>query len=307
MGLVFLGSQLLQRLLPISNKITVIDDLSTGHRAAIPISDKLHFIQTSITNEAVLESILPDVEYIFHLACRNLLLSTHDVVADFETNLYGGFLLLEKASRLCTRLRHFVYTSTASVYGEAKELPTPETFYQITNPYAGSKFGTEHYCHVFYHLRQLPVTVLRLSNVYGPGQVTTNPYCGVVAKFFEAIINKEPLVIYGDGLQTRDFTYVDDAIEAIVAVCGKQQALGKVYNVGTGIETSVMALAQTVMQLMDVPEYPLLYKVKRDVDTVQRRAVRVIAIESEIGWRAINTLQTGIARTKKWLMGRDIS
>ena len=114
------------------------------------------------------------------------------------------------AQKYCLNLKRFVYTSTASIYSDAEVLPTTEDHYKIRLPYAASKFATEHYCAVYYHLYKLPVCVLRLSNVFGPGQTTENPYCGVVAKFFAAAMAKKPLIIYGDGQQTRDFTYIDD-------------------------------------------------------------------------------------------------
>src|SRR5690606_36734090 len=153
----------------------------------------------SITNEKILEEILPKVNYIFHFACKNIILSVENIESDFETNLYGGYLLLKKAQEYCTELKRFIYASTTSIYGQASIIPTPESYYNINLPYAASKFSMEHYCNVYHKMYQFPVSVLRFSNVYGPGQLSSNPYCGVVAKFFESAQNDQPMIIYGDG------------------------------------------------------------------------------------------------------------
>lgn len=300
-GAGFLGSQLIKKLLPISEHIYVIDDLSTGNRKTIPDSDKITFYQDSITNEQLLERIMPKVEYVYHLACRNLLLSVIDLEEDFNTNLRGGYLLLQKAKLHCPQLKRFIYTSTASIYGNAPVLPTPESYYQITMPYSASKFATEHYCQVYYHMYQLPVTILRLSNVYGPGQIISNPYCGVVTRFFDAIEKNEPIPIYGDGTQTRDFTFVDDAMEALITAGIRPEAIGKTYNVGTGIETSINQLAEIIINISDHKTNQIQFQSKRLVDKVYRRAVDVLQIQQELQWFPQYSLYDGLMKTYQWL------
>ncbi len=305
-GAGFLGSQLLHRLLPISDKIYVIDDLFTGNQHAIPVSEKIFFYKESITNVKLLDEILPEVEWVFHLACRNLLLSTVDMKEDFNTNLYGGFLLLQKARLHCQNLKRFIYTSTASVYGNAPIIPTPESFYNITMPYSASKFATEHYCQVHYHMYGFPVSVLRLSNVYGPGQSSRNPYCGVITLFFEAILNGIPLTIYGDGTQTRDFTFIEDAIDALLWAATFPDAIGKTYNVGTGTETTINELADTVIKTTGHDSYPSAFQSKRIVDKVYRRAVDCRALNSDANWKPQHTLEDGLARTYEWIKQTEI-
>ncbi|GAA4707184.1 NAD-dependent epimerase/dehydratase family protein [Brevibacillus fulvus] len=300
-GAGFVGSQLVKRLQPIAGKIYVIDDLSTGQAEAIPQADNIVFYHDSLLNEALLEEILPQVEWIFHLACRNLVLSATDLFADFQVNLAGGLLLLEKARTCGGKLKKMIYTSTASVYGNAPLLPTPETWHQTTMPYAASKFSMEHYCQVYYHMYQLPVTTLRLSNVYGPGQLSSNPYCGVVAKFFEAIWQDQPLIIYGDGQQTRDFTYIDDAIDALLTVSGESRTTGEVYNVGTGVETSVNQLAKAVLRITQNEQRAILYQPKRTVDRISRRVLDSSKLQNETNWRVRISLEDGLRKTYQWL------
>lgn len=305
-GAGFIGSQLLKRLISISEHIYVIDDLSTGNRNALPDSDKITFYEDRITNEQLLEQIMPEIDYIYHLACRNLQLSVVDMDEDYSTNLYGGYVLLKQAKLHCPKLKRFVYTSTASVYGNAEILPTPESYYQIAMPYSASKFATEHYCYVYYYMYGLPITIIRLSNVYGPGQVTSNPYCGVVARFFEAVEKGDPLSIYGDGSQTRDFTYVDDAIEALLKAATNPVAIGKVYNVGTGMETKVQDLARMVIEITDYTDGKIEYLPKRPIDRVYRRAVDIRKIQQELQWAPQYSLYEGLIKTYDWVKSRKM-
>ncbi|MBS4206302.1 GDP-mannose 4,6-dehydratase [Lederbergia citrea] len=304
-GAGFLGSQLVKRLSPLCDHIYVIDDLSTGNKAVIPDSNHITLFEESITNEKILEEVLPKVNYIFHFACKNLILSVENIESDFETNLYGGYLLLQKAQECCPELKRFIYASTTSIYGQASILPTPESYYNINLPYAASKFSMEHYCNVYHKMYQFPVSVLRFSNVYGPGQLSSNPYCGVVAKFFEAAENDQPMIVYGDGSQTRDFTFVEDAMDAITLAAFDEKAIGQVYNVGTGVETSVLDLANEIKKASKNKDLPLRLEPKRKVDVVERRCISAEKIKSELNWKPHHSIKEGLNKTYSWLKGDE--
>lgn len=280
----------------------IIDDLSTGKKEAIPPSPNVHFIEGSILDEEIMKSILPNVDYVFHFACANLVNSVQNIDLDFSTNLLGGYRMLQYTKKYCTKLKKFVYASTASVYSQAERLPTIENYHNIKLPYSASKFSAEHYMHVFHHLYDMPVTTLRFSNVYGPGQLSSNPYCGVVAKFFQAVVDKEPFTIYGDGKQTRDFTFVDDAIEATIIAANAPNAIGKVFNVGTGEETSVNELAKKIMEVTNY-DGKIQYLPKRTVDIVNRRCVDISFIKKELIWQPKTKLNEGLKKTYEWLTG----
>lgn len=302
-GAGFIGSQLLLRLLPVSEHITVIDDCSTSRRENVPVSDRITFYEMSYVNEELLEEVLPGTTHIFHLACRNLVMSAENMDDDFHVNLYGGYLLLQKAKRLCPDLQRFVYTSTASVYGNAEHFPTPESWHQTSVPYAASKFSMEHYCQVYFRMHQMPISVLRLSNVYGPGQLTTNPYCGVIAKFFEEADLKEPFTIFGDGTNTRDYTYIDDAIDALMAAGEHPDAPGSVFNVGTGVETSVLQLIEHISRITGQCEPVYSWRPKRKVDIVQRRSLDAGLLRKTLGWNPQVDLISGLRKTDQWRKG----
>lgn len=304
-GAGFIGSQLVRRLLPLSRTITVIDDCSTGSRDAVSVSDKLNFIEASYIDEQLLDEVLPGTDYVFHVACSNLIQSMEHMDRDFHVNLYGGYLLLHHVKEKCPDLRRFVYTSTASVYGNASVLPTPETEYYTALPYSASKLAMEHYCHVFHRLNFVPATVLRLTNVFGPGQLTSNPYCGVIAKFFEAAEEGRPLEIYGDGEQTRDFTYIGDVVDAIIAASLRKETLGGVFNVGTATETTVLQLAQLIKRITGSPS-PLLHQPHRPIDVVRRRSLDGTRLKHAIGWTPKVSLEDGLHLTHLWRKGGDL-
>lgn len=300
-GAGFVGSQLVKRIEPLAEHIYVVDNLSAGRRDAVISSGKITFIQDRYDREDLLHDILPRVEWIFHLACRSLSLSVIDIQEDFRTNLHGAFVLLDKARSLRPSLQRIVYTSTASIYGNAEIRPTPESEYQITTPYSASKFAAEHYFDVYCRSYGLPVTIVRLSNVFGPGQVTENPYCGVVAKFFDSVEKNQPLPVIGDGLQTRDFTYVEDALDAILLAAASPNSIGKLYNIGTGIETSILQLASSVASVAGRPDYPISYMPKRAIDHIRHRSVDTRLIRQDLNWQPRHTLREGLSKTYTWL------
>ncbi len=151
------------------------------------------------------------------------------------------------------------------------------------------------------------MSIVRLSNVYGPGQLVTNPYCGVVAKFFDAIDCLEPFIIHGEGEQTRDFTYIDDAVSAILLAATKEEAVGQVFNVGTGRETTVLQLGQMIAEAHGYEHYPVVHVPKRKVDTIQRRSLSIEFIKRTLNWVPQNTLEAGIQQTLNWLKEKNKS
>lgn len=298
-GAGFLGSNIVRALLPVAERIWVLDDLFTGRRDAVPDSTKVVFVQGSVTDAYLLRSILAQVDYVFHFAARNIILSEVQPESDFRVNVEGTVQLFLSAMTSAT-IRKVVYASTSSIYGNSKKLPAAEGEYDISVPYSASKMAGELFATAYSKQYGLPVTCLRFSNVYGHGQLPSNPYCGVVSKFMEAISKDEPMVIYGDGTQTRDFTYVDDAIAATLLAGTTEGLSGDMFNVGTGVETDIATLASLVSEAAGRLAYPLRYLPKRTVDTVYRRSVTADKLKLRTGWEPKDTLRTGLARTWQW-------
>ncbi len=294
-GAGFVGANLVSRLVELGAEVTVLDDLFTGDLERLPLGNGCHFVLGDVRYPLVPE-LAQGCDCIFHLACRNIIVSTQDPEADFAVNA-GGTLNVLLAARTWG-VGRVVYTSSASVYGNPRALPILEDeALSLLNPYAASKASGEAYCQAFYETYGVPATVLRLSNVYGPHQSPANPYCGVVAKFMDAALHGGALEIHGDGLQTRDYTYVADVVEALLAAALSPRAVGEVFNVGTGIETSVEQLAG----LIAGPDAPRRYVDRRDIDNIRRRVLCIEKARRVLRWTPRQTLVGGLAETRAWL------
>ncbi len=169
--------------------------------------------------------------------------------------------------------RRFVYASSTSIYGNCRHIPADELDPpNILNHYAATKLLGENYTTLYYMAYGVPTVCVRCSNVYGPGQTTSDPYCGVIGKFFDAAEAGRPLAVHGDGEQTRDYAYVNDAVEGTLRATAAPQALGDVFNIGTGVETSVNTLAHEIRALTG-GRARIEYIDRRDIDNIRRRAL----------------------------------
>ena len=302
-GAGFVGSRIVFQLLESGASVVVVDDFSTGSRANLPAETRaLDIIEGSVVELDRVRSALEGADIVIHAAARNIMLSTRNPRDDFAVNIGGTLNVLMAARTL--GLDRVVYTSSCSVYGNPRYLPiSEEEPVNLLSPYSVSKFAGEGYCHAFYESYGVPAVVVRYSNVFGLGQTPENPYCGVVAKFFQAAMDSQPLRIHGDGEQTRDYTYVDDAVSATLVAAVSPRATGQVYNIGTGRETSVNRLARVVLDIVGGHSEPEHVDV-RDIDNIRRRAVNIERIRRELRWTPAVTLEDGMRRTYAWLLER---
>lgn len=298
-GAGFVGSNLARRLVAEGAELTILDDFFTGKLENLrAIEGKYTMVKGSVTDPDLVNSLVAHTDYVFHLAARNIIASTRNPLEDFQTNI-GGTLNILLSTREY-RPERLIYTSSVSVYGNPRYLPINEDDQiSLLTPYAVSKYGGEGYCQAFYESYQVPVVVVRFSNIYGIGQDPLNPYCGVVAKFMQSAKAGKPLEIHGDGQQTRDFTYVNDAIEAVVIAALSAKAEGEVFNIGTSIETNINTLARMVMDLYGLDLDPI-HLDRRDIDNIRRRVMNVEKIRRVLRWVPNTTLMEGLRCTKDW-------
>jgi nucleoside-diphosphate-sugar epimerase len=297
-GAGFVGGALSQRLVDAGAHVTVLDDLFTGQTETIPTGAA--FVQGSVTDATLVDELVAANSLVFHMAARNIIASTANPRDDFATNIGGTLNVLLAA--LANKVERVVYTSSASVYGNPRSIPINEDDGVVMlSPYAVSKLGGENYCQAFYESYGLPTTSVRYSNVYGPGQRPDNPYCGVVSKFLVDAHAGRPLPIHGDGQQTRDYTYVDDAVEATLLAAIRPRAEGEVFNVGTGIETSVNELGLAIGRALERP-VELHHIDRRDIDNIRRRVVNIDKARRMLHWTPQVTLEIGLARTAEWFI-----
>lgn len=300
-GAGFVGSGLVRRLLELEARVTVLDDLFTGRRENLP-DGGFTFVEGSVCDAPLVEHLVAGADLVLHAAARNIVVSTRDPRQDYETNI-GGTLNVLLAAR-ATKLARLVYTSSTSVYGNPRYLPINEDDHlSLLTPYAVSKLAGENYCMAFYESYDLTTTAVRYSNIFGPGQDPANPYCGVVAKFAEALFAGKAPVIHGDGNQSRDFTYIDDAVAATLLAAVSDRAVGEVFNVGTGVETRVNELAALLTRLIGADVKPQ-HSDRRDVDNIRRRVVNIEKTRRALRWVPEVTLEEGLRRTVEWQRGR---
>ena len=290
-GAGFIGSNLVDALLERGDEVTVVDDLSTGRRENVAPQARL--VERSITEP--LADAFEGVEVVFHLAAQiDVRRSVADPALDVAINVGGTVNVLEAAR--VAGARHVVFASTGgAIYGDADEVPTPETHEaRPAAPYGQSKLSAEGYVRLYEELKGVRATSLRFANVYGPRQDPLGEG-GVIAIYCGLAVDGGQAVVYGDGKQTRDFVYVGDVVDALLHAA--DGAPGGPYNVGTGIETTVLELAERLgLETRREDARPgEVFRACLD----PRRAAR------EIGWTAKTDLATGLERTLEWARSID--
>jgi UDP-glucose 4-epimerase len=249
-GAGFIGSNLTRFFTNTKNHVIVIDDLSTGRLENIQdiIDEKnFRFVEGSITDLDLLHNIFKNVEYVFHQAALpSVPRSIKDPLTTNQVNINGTLNVLVAARD--AGVRKVVYASSSSVYGDTPTLPKKESMApNPLSPYAVSKITGEYYCQIFTDVFQLPTVALRYFNVYGPRQDPSSEYAAVIPKFIKNVLDNTPPIVYGDGEQTRDFTFINDVIQANL-LAAKSKATG-VFNTAGGKRISINDLAKTVMLL----------------------------------------------------------
>lgn len=297
-GAGFIGSNLTERVVNCGGKAYVLDDLFTGELGNISSGIDYEFIEGTVVDSNLVSKLVKECDLVAHLAARNIIISTKDPREDYSTNIGGTLNILLAAKE--NNIERVVYTSSASVYGNPRILPITEDERTLTfSPYSVSKLAGENYCHAFYESYGTPVTAVRYSNIYGPKQNPKNPYCGVVSKFIEWVDKEIAPQLHGDGNQTRDFTYVDDAVDATLLALVSPKAEGVVFNVGTGVETTILNLHQTICEIMGKDIQPEHID-RRDIDNIRRRAVSIELLRTRLRWQPQFGIKTGLKKTIDW-------
>lgn len=255
-GAGFIGSHVAQFYFDNGNEVYVLDNLSTGFRDNIKFIKDDYFFKEDVQNKDAIKEILIeyDFEVIIHLAAVVSVVETiNEPVNSNEINIDSTLNILNVLKRYNLNIRRFVFASSAAVYGNNLELPN-KTGVAVNpqSPYAIQKYAGEQYSKIFHTLYDLPTVSLRFFNVYGPKQDPKSPYSGVLSIMRDKYINNEVFTFYGDGTQTRDFVYVKDIVQAIDIVINNQNAIGGIYNVGTGKPTSLIEIFKTYEKLYEL-------------------------------------------------------
>ena len=301
-GLGFVGHNLAKTLLNNYNcNIIIIDNcLNSTPKVIDSFIDRVKYYNMSVLDTDALFPLLDDVNYIFHLACVQISHSSKDPLLDLTVNSISTLKLLEylRCNKLPS-LERLIYTSTTSIYGSSTKLPLEENDTPfILNHYAATKLLAENYVNLYNLQYDIPISIVRYSNVYGYGQSPKNPYCGVIGKFIHNALTGETIKIFGDGEQTRDYTFVTDAIRATILAAVHPRALGDIFNIGTTTESSVNKIAKLITEYL--PEVSIEYLPERDIDNIRRRSVGIAKINRQLGWIPQVNIEKGIIETIEW-------
>jgi UDP-glucose 4-epimerase len=293
-GAGFIGSSLAHELAT-DNTIIIIDDLSTGRReniADLTDRENVTFIQGSILDLRLLEDVFKGVDFVFHQAAiPSVPRSIEDPLSTNEVNITGTLNVLIAARN--NKVKKVVFASSSSVYGDTPTLPKKEDMTpNPQSPYALTKLVGEYYCQLFQQIYRLPTACLRYFNIYGPRQNPDSQYAAVIPRFISRVQQDKSPSIYGDGKQTRDFTFIQDAIQANI-IAAESNATG-IFNIGTGGNTTINELAEAIIKIMGRDLQPT-YQEPRAGDI--RDSLADVSKARAIGYKPKYNLEDGLQET----------
>jgi nucleoside-diphosphate-sugar epimerase len=298
-GAGFIGSNTVDELVRRGASVVVLDDLSAGKEENLAeVRNKISFIKGSINDIEAIRRSFHEADYVIHLAARTSVpRSIKDPVETNRINIEGTLNVLLAARD--AKVRRVVLAASSSAYGETPALPKVETMQpEPISPYGVTKYVCELYAQMFGRVYGLQNVSLRYFNVFGPRQDPSSPYSGVLAKFCTAYLDGTEPVVFGDGEQTRDFTYIDNVVQATLKACEAPGASGKVINVGTGARIS---LNQTLQLLREISGNPLVtrYDPPRDGDIRDSQADITLG-RQVLGYETTVDFAEGLRRTFAW-------
>jgi UDP-glucose 4-epimerase len=298
-GAGFIGSHIAAALAGAGARVRVLDDLSTGHAENLEeIGGRVDFIRGSLTDPEALARALEGVEVVFHeAAIPSVPRSVENPEETHRACAEGTFALLAAARR--AGVRRVVYAASSSAYGDQPTLPKVEEMRpEPLSPYAAAKLVGEYYCQVWSHVYGFETIALRYFNVFGPRQDPTSQYSGVISRFIAALARGEHPVIFGDGEQSRDFTYISNVVDANLSAAESERGVGHVVNVATGRRTTLNELLDTLKTLTG-SEAEAEYREMR-VGDVRHSLADITRAREFLGYEPRVGLEEGLRKTLEW-------
>lgn len=298
-GAGFIGSNMVDELVRRGHHVVVLDDLSAGKEENLArVRPKIDLRIGSITDLATVQSACKGADYVIHLAARTSVpRSVKDPLETNRVNIDGTLNVLVAARD--AKVRRFVYAASSSAYGETPTLPKVETMQpEPISPYGVTKYVGELYAQVFGHVYGLENACVRYFNVFGPRQDPTSQYSGVLARFMLALLRGEQPVVYGDGEQSRDFTYIDNVVDQTLRACEADGASGIVFNGGTGVRITLNQVLKTI-ETITGKKISARYDPPRNGDIRDSQADISLA-RKMLRYEPSVSLEEGLRRTWEW-------
>jgi UDP-glucose 4-epimerase len=295
-GAGFIGSHLVDGLVEHGHQVRVLDDFSTGKTENLPANrDRVEVIRGSITDREAVTGAVRGATWVFHLAALpSVQRSVEEPLASHEVCATGTLNVLDAARQ--AGVRRVVYAASSSAYGDLDgAVRTEADPVSPLSPYAAAKLAGEHYCRCFTAVYGLETVRLRFFNIFGPRQDARSPYSGVIALFIAAMTAGKQPTIQGDGLQSRDFTYVSNAVQAVLKAAEAPAAVGNVYNIGNGGSVTIRELVDQLGQLLGMTSQPR-FGPPRPGD-VRHSQADISRARHDLGYEPTVTFAEGLRRT----------
>ncbi len=299
-GAGFIGSNLADELIRQGARVVIIDNFSTGNRDNLDeISGSFEFIEGDINDDAAVLKAIDGVEVVFHQAALpSVPRSVENPAETHFACVDGTFNMLVKSKE--NGVRRFIYAASSSAYGDQPILPKVETMQpDPLSPYAVAKLTGELYCRAFNNVYGLETFALRYFNVFGPRQNPSSTYSGVISRFIDALMKGSTPVIYGDGEQSRDFTYIANVVDANIRAAQANEGLGRTLNVANGDQITLNRLLDVLKQITGKTEVEAEHLPARTGDVKHSQADNRLAVEL-LGYQELVGLEEGLQRTIDW-------
>ena len=298
-GAGFIGSNTVDELVRRGHGVVVLDDFSAGKEENLAdVRSKITLVKGSVTDLEAVQKAIHQAEYVIHLAARTSVpRSVKDPLETNRANVEGTLNVLVAARD--NKVKRLVFAASSSAYGETPTLPKTESMEpKPISPYGVAKYVGELYASVFGHCYGLETVSLRYFNIFGPRQDPDSPYSGVLSRFATAFLADEPPVVYGDGEQTRDFTFVENAVQANLLACEVPGAAGHVFNIGTGTRVSLNHTLELLRSIAG-KKLPAQYEPPREGDIRDSQA-DITKARQMLGYQPAVTFEEGLERTYAW-------
>ncbi|MBN2078875.1 MAG: SDR family oxidoreductase [Spirochaetes bacterium] len=298
-GAGFIGSNVVEKLVSIGHRVRVIDNFATGRRENIePLMSSITFLEDDINNRNAVKDIMDGVDVVIHTAAiPSVQRSVEDPTLSNHANVSGTLNLLNIAREL--KVKRFVYSASSSAYGDTPVLPKVETMQpNPKSPYATSKYVGELYCRNFYDLFGLETISLRYFNVFGPRQDPASHYAAVIPKFIMELLRGDEPIIYGDGEQTRDFTYIENVIRANILASESPVVRGESINIACGENCSLNKLLDILQKIIGTNIKPRFKDMR--LGDVRDSLADITLARKLIGYEPVVYLKEGLEHAVEW-------